>query len=91
MGGRLKTSQLKTSRVALGARNLPKKFKHSGPSRRTPFLFYRFPIFPFSVSFASSSLRIIQYDTRAFKISTLNDRRNFRYRFDLGFHYWANI
>lgn len=74
MGGRLKTSQLKTSRVDLSVLETCRK-SSSIPAllgeRR--FYFTVFPISPFPFASLSPLRRVTIFDTRAFKISTIVD------------------
>lgn len=67
----------------LGARNLPKKFKHSGPSRRTPFLFYRFSHLSLSIRVP---LFVLQYLTRE-HLKFLRSQTFSILSFDLRFRY----
>lgn len=71
MGGRLKTSQLKTSRVDLSVLETCRK-SSSIPALLGERRFY-FTVFPSLPFHSRPPLRVTIFDTRAFKISTIVD------------------
>lgn len=74
MGGRLKTSQLKTSRVAPECSKLAEKVQAFRPLLgRNAIFILPFPHFSLFRFIRVLLFAVLRYDTRAFKIFTLND------------------